>query len=105
MRLKIGADTGPPVVGPLCGESVTTMIATAGLRDGTKPDKRRVVVGGASRRWSMSLAAVPVFPGDREAGNLRGGVAVLPVDDFLHDAGERGGRLGADDAAHDLGWD
>ena len=37
IRLKIGPDTGPPVVGPSCGESITTMIATAGLRDGMKP--------------------------------------------------------------------
>ena len=37
IRLNTGADTEPPVVGPACGESVTTMIATAGLRDGMKP--------------------------------------------------------------------
>ena len=38
MRLKIGAATDAAVYAvPPCGESITTMIVTAGLRDGTKP--------------------------------------------------------------------
>jgi len=38
MRLNTGADTPPPAypLGP-CGESVTTMMANCGSRDGTKP--------------------------------------------------------------------
>src|SRR5689334_10442879 len=38
MRLNTGAETVPPKYrfGP-CGASMTTTIATAGLRDGTKP--------------------------------------------------------------------
>ena len=36
-RLKIGAATAPPMYPLPCGESMTTIIASSGLRDGTKP--------------------------------------------------------------------
>ena len=34
---SFGADTAPPVVGPLCGESVTTRMVTTGSFDGRNP--------------------------------------------------------------------
>ena len=61
IRLNTGPETGPPVVGPLRGESVTTMIATTGFREGTNPTND-ALYSEVEYTPLTSLAAVPVLP-------------------------------------------
>ena len=50
MRLKIGAATSAAVVAAPCGVSMTTMIVSAGLRDGKNPTNDALYSASSSGR-------------------------------------------------------